>query len=444
MEEISLKDYLTILRKRKTLIITIMALSILVAAIGTGLITNPEYKSSTTMIVKGPEKQGQSDNDQKYLNQKLMNTYSEIIKSKAVMDKVEKNLSIDLSAKDIINNIEVENILDTDIIEINVVGKEPKLVAKAADEIAKMSMEYAKPIIDVENIEILDEARISKGQARSNLRSNIIIGGILGLVISIFIAFLLEYLDTTIKTPKDVKRHLGLSTIGIVTESENDLVVYEEPNSFAAETYRSLRTNIQSIKEEKKIKSILITSSNPNENRSIVSVNAAIAMSHIGKVLLIDGDLREPQIHNLLNMGNEKGLSNVLLEAMDYKEVINETEIGRNLDVLTSGPIKSNPAELLSSSRMKEFINKVEKEYDTIILSSTSLGVMTDSVALSNVVEGTILVCESGESQIENVKIGKELLEKVNTNILGVVLNKVNVQKSDYYKYYYDSYSYYK
>lgn len=223
------------------------------------------------------------------------------------------------------------------------------------------------------------------------------------------------------------------------------IITNENPKSPIAEAFRTLRTNIQFSSIDKALSSIVITSSGPGEGKSTVSVNTAMTIAQSGKkVLLVDCDLRKPKVHTFFRIHNGQGLTNILAEGIDLKEVVYEPEIENNLHILTAGPIPPNPSELLGSKRMKAFLKEAETNYHTIILDSPPVGMVTDAAVLSTIADGTILVCAVGQAEIEASKTAKSLLEKVNANILGVVLNKVPVDKSGYYRYnYYNYYSYY-
>ena len=141
------------------------------------------------------------------------------------------------------------------------------------------------------------------------------------------------------------------------------------------------------------------------------------------KVLLVDGNIREPEIHTFFNLDNETGLSNILKYDLDYREVIQKAE-EKNLDVLTSGPRLSNPAELLLSDKLETLFEEMKKEYDTIIINSYFLGSMPDTMFFSTFVDGVILVSTVGESNIDDMNKAKKLLQKLNAQILGVTLNE--------------------
>ena len=214
------------------------------------------------------------------------------------------------------------------------------------------------------------------------------------------------------------------------------------PKSPSAEAYRILRTNIQFTNIDKTIKSIVITSPGPGEGKSTIIVNLAVAMAHNNKrVLLIDTDLRKPNIHTFFGLDNSKGVTNVLSEDIEYAKVIQHTDIGK-LYILASGPIPPNPSELLGSHKIKSLLNDVKEEYDMVLFDSPPVCLVTDAAVLSTIVDGVILVCASGQTTIENAKNAKALLNKVNANILGVVLNKV-AMKNGYYNKICEYYTYY-
>ncbi|KPU27358.1 capsular biosynthesis protein [Caloranaerobacter sp. TR13] len=221
------------------------------------------------------------------------------------------------------------------------------------------------------------------------------------------------------------------------------LVTQENPKSPVAEAFRTLRTNIQFSNVDKELKSILITSPGPGEGKSTTIVNLAVTMAQNDKrVLLIDCDLRKPRIHKNFGISNSKGLTTILSENIDYKEILHSIGIGLQLDVLTSGPIPPNPSELLGTKKMKAFLEKVEADYDIVLIDSPPVGMVTDAAVLSTITDGVILVCAAGQSIIEGAKNAKALLQKVKANILGVVLTKVPIGDGKYYKYHYYSYYY--
>lgn len=213
-------------------------------------------------------------------------------------------------------------------------------------------------------------------------------------------------------------------------------MIKKRPKASIAEAYRMLRTNIQFSNINKDIKSIVITSSGINEGKSTVGINLAIAVAQTNKkVLLIDSDLRSPTIHKFIGIQNYTGLTNILVDNVDFKKLIKSVDNVENLDILISGPIPQNPSELLGSSRMKKFLQRISSEYDMILLDSPPVGLVTDAAILSIMVDGTILVCEAGQTEIEELKNVKSSLEKIHANILGVVMNKIPLDNEGRFKY---------
>lgn len=223
--------------------------------------------------------------------------------------------------------------------------------------------------------------------------------------------------------------------------SLNRLISLNHPKSPISEAYRTLRTNIQFSCLDKEIKTISITSPCPEEGKSTTICNLAITMAQANKkILLIDADLRKPQIHKHFELNNINGLTTALVLNKLLGDVIRKSTVA-GLDILTSGPIPPNPSEILGSNAMKELIEQAREEYDRVLVDSPPVGLVTDPAILSAIVDGTIMVVNFGKTHIEEAQRAKQLLENVNANILGVVLNRVPVSRNIYYNnYYYQSY----
>jgi len=215
------------------------------------------------------------------------------------------------------------------------------------------------------------------------------------------------------------------------------LFVTDDPKSVISETFRVLRTNLQFSSIDKPLKKVLFTSSMPNEGKSTVISNLAVTIAqNNSKVLLIDADLRRPTLHKLFFLENYKGMSNLLAENLPLESVIISTNI-KNLDIITSGPTPPNPTEVLSSTKMKNFIENVSTLYDMVLIDSPPVNSVADASILSAYVDGVILVVEAGVTDRDALMLAKRQLDKVNAKIFGVVLNKVKEKHSPHYYYYY-------
>ncbi|MBU3093174.1 CpsD/CapB family tyrosine-protein kinase [Clostridium sp. CF011] len=212
------------------------------------------------------------------------------------------------------------------------------------------------------------------------------------------------------------------------------LITFKKPNIPIAEAYRTLRTNIQFSSFDKKIKTLLVTSSGPGEGKTTTASNLAIVMAQGGsKTLLIDCDQRKPNVHMVFGCSNAEGLSNILVDKneVDINKCIQKTEI-TNLYILASGTKLPNPAEFLGSAKMKNLIEELKEIYDFIILDTPPIILVTDAQILAQYTDGCLLVISSGEAERDSVIKSKGLLEKVNAKILGVVINKLDLKKSGY------------
>lgn len=220
MEEISLTELFLILRKRIQIIILITIISIVTSAIVSFFILDPQYQTFTTLMV-GKPKDYQSYNDrldynEVLLNQKLVSTYGELVKTRAVADEVIRNLNLNISYETFKDKVNVNLVEDTEIIRLEVIDEDPELAVEIANETAEVFMKKVRNIMRVENIQVIDEAQIPDKPVKPKPMLNMAIAGVLGLMIGVFITFLLEFLDNTIKTPDDVKRHLELPVIGTI------------------------------------------------------------------------------------------------------------------------------------------------------------------------------------------------------------------------------------
>lgn len=215
------------------------------------------------------------------------------------------------------------------------------------------------------------------------------------------------------------------------------LVVVNKPTSVVSEQFRTLRTNIQFSMIDDTLKTIVVTSAEPNEGKSTVSANlAATFSSHEKKVLLVDADLRKPTIHKILKVRNMDGLTTLLTNRDTQLDEVVYGAQKEGLFILTSGAIPPNPAELLGSKRMLEIIKEMEDYFDLIIFDMPPILAVTDAQVMASKVDGTLFVIAKGSTKQDLILKSKDLLEKVNANVLGAVLNRVNKSDEEYYYYY--------
>lgn len=221
-----------------------------------------------------------------------------------------------------------------------------------------------------------------------------------------------------------------------IRKAERRLIAVDNPKSPISEQYRTIRTNIQFSVIDTPLRSLIVTSTGPGEGKSTTVANLAVVFAQQGKkTLLIDADLRKPTVHYTFRLNNYAGLTSVLTNASPLSTALQDTSV-ENLTVLTAGPIPPNPAELLSSKAMAQCLEQLYETFDLVIFDTPPVLAVTDAQILANQCDGTVLVIESGNTEIEAAAKAKELLAAANAKLLGVVLNKRKHRDGGYYYYY--------
>ncbi len=294
-------------------------------------------------------------------------------------------------------------------------------------------------------LSVVETAQVPATSVGTSLVSNVLLAAVIGLVLAGSAAFVLEYLDDTIKTADDVQKYVDATLLGGVAYIDHEqmsdrLVALHQPRSPQAEAYRGIRTNLQFSSIDRPLHSLLITSANPEEGKSLTSVNLAVAFAQAGqRVILVDADLRRPSQHNILSLPNKVGLTSVLIDANgQVSNVLQPTSV-ENLRVMTSGPIPPNPSEMLGSKRMTHIIEALQQEADVVVFDGAPVLAVTDSIVLGVHVDGVLLVVEAGRTRHAQAQRSKEALTKVGAQVLGVVLNRVVARGESYYAYYEDA-----
>jgi capsular exopolysaccharide synthesis family protein len=307
------------------------------------------------------------------------------------------------------------------------------------------------------NIQVVDEAEVPTRPFKPNKRLNLLLAAIVGLFLGVGLAFFFEYLDNTVKTPEDVEELIRLPSFGMVPEISYgrrrrlergasypvELVTFGHPKSILSEAFRNIRTSILLSSSERPPKRIVITSANLAEGKTTVAINTGIALSQTGaNVVLVDGDMRKPRIHTIFNEEDGAGLSNFLSGNTEFDSIIKKTEIP-NLSYVPCGPIPPNPSELLGSNLFKKMLESLGERFDHIMIDSPPVLGFADALILSRCVDGVILVAMGGKTPRETLQRAKEVLLQVNAKVLGVVINRIDIQRGDYGYYYYRYHHYY-
>jgi len=307
------------------------------------------------------------------------------------------------------------------------------------------------------NSRLISPALVSTDPVAPKKANNLIFGGIMGLALASLVSWLLEAIDKSIKTTEEAKVLSGYPILGIIPDFKlpvrralpgasgtssisSPIVVRDIPRSSVSEAFRMLQTNLRFLNSDQPLKAIVITSSVPREGKSTVTANLAIAMAQLDRrVLLIDADMRRPNQHQIWEIANAVGLSNVITGQADFYKA--KQTVMPNLDVLTSGMLPPNPVALLDSQRMSALIEATTKEYDLVLIDSPPLTAAADATILGKKADGILFLVRVGVSDSGSFAFSKQILEQSGQNILGLIVNGVAAENSTYSYYtslYYD------
>ncbi|HLX70224.1 MAG TPA: polysaccharide biosynthesis tyrosine autokinase, partial [Verrucomicrobiae bacterium] len=270
---------------------------------------------------------------------------------------------------------------------------------------------------------------------RPNKPLNILLGVVFGLVVGVGLAFFIEYLDTSVKTIDDVERTLQAPVLGVIPQNIG-LIMDEGAESPHAEAYRVLRTNILFSRKDEKLNTIVVVSAGAGEGKSTTAFNLATIFAQNGsRVLVVDSDLRRPTLHRMINVSNNIGLTNYLLKQNTLDEVIQITKVP-TLHLMASGKLPSSSLGILSSSQMKDLISELKQRYDFVFFDSPPIMGVSDASILASEVDMTLQVIQYRRyPQPMNIR-AKQMIEKVGGNLVGIVLNNINMSQDESYYYY--------
>lgn len=307
------------------------------------------------------------------------------------------------------------------------------------------------------NIRVVDVARVPLAPALPDKRRNIVLALCMGLIGGVVLAFVLEAVDNTVRTPEQAQALVNLPALGIIPSTAAlsarqqrslsaksgakngvELITYRRPKSDVSESYRALRTAILLSASGSPPRVMLVTSALPQEGKTTTSINTAVTLAQKGaRVLLVDADLRRPSIHKVFGLKPKVGLSTVLTGTSSLEAAVTCVPQLPNLYLLPAGPVPPHPAELLGSNLMKQLVRQWRQDYDHVIFDTPPALSVTDSILLSVDMDAVVLVIRAGKTTKAALRRTRELLNQVNARVLGVVVNAVDVDSSDYYQYYY-------
>lgn len=563
MEEINLRDLLSYFKKRLVLFVVMVLFVVSAGTIYSVFIQKPEYKAQATVILSSDKSKTTIQNEIN-ANKNLIDTYTEVVKSHRVLDRVKSEMQINDSYEQLVKKVTVASLKDTEIISISVVDLDKYHSYSLANKIADTFTDEISQIYNDKSVNVLDRAVEPQKPYNVDIIKQEAIYAAAGIILATAVIFLMFYFDRTIKTTEQIEQLFKLPIFGkvrkletekqkqqrrkraekaakleakqaaklekeqqkeakkaeklaaklekqeknnlidvdfeeandentdntqaeqktevkpvveikvvgrkiiaeekakqeklaaeeemIENENETDdfneeildedseLVLRDNPKSKVSEDFRTIRTSLYFSLSSKGSNAVLISSSTPNEGKSFIASNLAVAFAKTKKkVLLIDCDMRLGRQHEIFGLSNKEGLSNLLAEnkAEEYRKYLQKTTV-KNLSVITRGVVPPNPSELLDSLTMETLLEKVKQKFDYVILDGTPIDGLSDSLILAKKTDRLVLVSAANMTTIEDLQNSKKALESIEVKISGVVLNRtVDERRGDKYNKYY-------
>lgn len=457
--EFSVKEIMELLLRRIVLIMICTVTGLGLFFVASKFIIRPSYTASVQLYVNANDTTSPANLNELNYAQKVVATYINFLQTKVFYQQVIEETDLNYKPERLRKMTSIQSVNNTEIFRISVTTHSPEDAYKLVEAMQRVAPVLIQSIKETAQISVVDPVELPGRPSGPNILLNSLLGGFIGLVFSILAIMLWEIIDVNVKNQEDLNKRYKLPVLGaipnfdtsqakkiirknrIFKDRENlEFQINEDTKFVITEAYKTLRTNMRFSLRSNMCKKIIICSPMPEEGKSTTSTNLAITIAQMGaKVLLMDCDLRKGRLHRYFNIKSMPGISDVLSGITDVKDVTRKTA-NENLHILPMGAIPPNPTELLGSVQMEELLSKLDKIYDYIIIDTPPINVVSDSLSLSKVVDGVILVVKEGETSHPNIVSAIGKYEFAEANLLGFVLNGVTLEqgkrkKSHYYYY---------
>lgn len=447
----TIQEYSRLLRVRWLTILVTIAI-VLIGTTAVNLLTTPQYLASTRLFVATTS--GPSANDIFLGNQSSQQrviSYTELIMGVTLAQRTIDSLGLDMNAEELARNVKASAKADTVLIDVNVYDKAPERARDIADA---LSDQFVSMVSELEtppggvapDVRVTVEQRASVPQypVVPDKTRNFAIGLLLGVVLGIGAAFARHILDNTVKDQKTLEQISGAGVVGNIPlakeRRKQAAIAFDTDNSSSAEAFRKLRTNLQFLSVDDPPCVVLVTSSVPNEGKSVTALNIAAALAEAEHhVVLVDGDMRRPMLDKLFGLIGTVGFSTVLSGQIRLPDALQKTAVP-NLTVLTSGAIPPNPSELLGSLAAKRVLDELRQHFDYVIIDSSPLLAVTDAAILAAGADGVLIMARYGKTKREQLAYAVKSLGAVGAKVLGTVFTMTPSRRNASYNYSYAGY----
>lgn len=428
-----LRHFLGVLRSRWQFIFGTLAVGI-IATIAIVLQLNPVYSSTARVFVSTPTT-GQADSlSASFFTTQRVASYAALASDPTVLQSVIDELELDTVPAELAGQITTTAVPQTLILEVEAKGQSPQLAQQIAAAQANAIIELVERIETPDDggasaaivARIAGKASYNANPVSPNVKLDLAIGLLLSLFVGIAGAIVRDLLDTTVKSREDIEEATGNAVMGTLPYEpsvRNEPLTSENTRTSLSEAFRVLRTNLQFANLDASRQTILVSSALPDEGKTLVASNLAISLARSGRsVLLIDADMRNPNVADLLGLENSVGIMSVLIGRTTIEQATQEHSSG--VRFLGTGPKPPNPAEVLDTQSMRQLLHDVRSEYDTVIIDAPPLLPVADTSILVTEVDGTLLLARYGSTGREQLRLAAERIDVVGGRLFGTILNR--------------------
>ena len=444
-----LRRYARVLRRWAWLLAACPLMAALAAA-AVSLALPKVYEAQVSLLVRPSQPLAATDPGTVALtSDQISRTYARLMTEPPLLEKVSTDLGLHTSAEELKKQIKITPEANTTILDVTVSSTNPALARDVANTLVRDFVAQIKQIQQQEaqtpnsrsadNLVVVAPATTPSNPVSPRIPLNIALSALTALLIAAGLAFLLEYLDQSIKDDDEITARTGLVPIGHIgylaaPASRRGELVSLLPDSPTAEAYRSLRTNLLFSTIDKEARTVVVTSPAPGEGKSRTVANLAVVLAQAGyRTLLIDADFRRPSQHRIFGRVRNLGLSNLMVAEGDEDHLVSAVEGVSNLWFLASGASPPNPSELLGSSRMRNLLQQLTSHFTYVVIDTPPVNAVTDATVLAAEADATLMVVEDRRTTYPALLHATQALRTVNARLLGVVVNKVKERDRAYY-----------